>query len=114
MYDQASLAHSRWECKYHVVFVPKFRRKIFYGQISKELSPVLAQLARQKECTIIKGHFMPDHVQMLISIPPKYSVAQVTGYIKGKSAIISLGTTIIGCAILQASTFGLVVTLSQL
>jgi putative transposase len=70
-----------------VVFVPKFRRKIFYDQISKELDPVLAQLARQKECTIIRGHFMQDHVHILISIPLKYSVAQVIGYIKGKSAI---------------------------
>ncbi|HEY3328444.1 MAG TPA: IS200/IS605 family transposase [Capsulimonadaceae bacterium] len=87
MDDYGSLAHTKWECKYHVVFVPKFRRKVFYGRICKELGPVLAQLARQKECRIEKGSFQPDHVHMLISIPPKYSVSQVIGYIKGKSAI---------------------------
>lgn len=87
MDDYGSLAHSIWECKYHVVFIPKFRRKQFYGKISHELGPVLAQLARQKESRILKGSFQPDHVHMLISISPKYSVSQVIGYIKGKSAI---------------------------
>ena len=87
MDDYGSLAHTKWGCKYHVVFVPKFRRKVFYGRICKELAPVLAQLARQKECRIEKGSFQPDHVHMLMSIPPKYSVSQVIGYIKGKSAI---------------------------
>jgi putative transposase len=87
MDDLASLSHTRWECKYHVVFIPKYRRKVFYGQIRKDLGRVFASLARQKECRIESGRLQPDHVHMLISIPPKYSVSQVIGYMKGKSAI---------------------------
>lgn len=87
MDDYASLSHTRWECKYHIVFVPKCRRKVLYGQIRKELGKVLAELASQKESCIETGSLQPDHVHMVISIPPKYSVAQVIGYIKGKSAI---------------------------
>ena len=87
MDDALSLSHTRWECKYHVVFIPKCRRKILYGQINRGLGKVLAELARQKESRIETGSFQPDHVHMVISIPPKYSVAQVIGYIKGKSAI---------------------------
>jgi len=82
-----SLNHTRWECKYHIVFIPKYRRKILFGQIRKELGEVFHRLARQKESLIEEGHVMPDHVHMMISIPPKYAVAQVVGYIKGKSAI---------------------------
>jgi putative transposase len=87
MDDYASLSHTRWECKYHIVFVPKCRRKVLYGQIRKELGKVLAELASHKESCIETGSLQPDHVHMVISIPPKYSVAQVVGYIKGKSAI---------------------------
>ena len=82
-----SLSHSKWDCKYHVVFVPKCRRRILYGQIRKYLGPVFHELARQKECKIIEGHMVQDHVHMLIQIPPKYAVSQAIGYIKGKSAI---------------------------
>ena len=82
-----SLAHSRWDCQYHVVFVPKRRRKQLFGHIRQALGPIFHELARQKECRIIEGHLMPDHVHMMISIPPKYAVSQVIGYIKGKSAI---------------------------
>ena len=82
-----TLQHSEWECKYHVVFIPKYRRKVLYGTIREYLGETLRRLARQKECEIEEGHLMPDHVHMMISIPPKYSVAQVIGYIKGKSAI---------------------------
>ena len=82
-----SLSHSKWECKYHLVFVPKYRKKKLYGAIRAYLGPVFHELARQKECTILKGNMVQDHVHMLISIPPKYSVAQIVGYIKGKSAI---------------------------
>ena len=82
-----SLNHSRWECKYHVVFIPKYRRKVLFGHIRKELAEVFHQLARQKESLIEEGHLMADHVHMMISIPPKYAVAQVVGFIKGKSAI---------------------------
>ena len=82
-----SLSHSKWECKHHVVFIPKCRRKTLYGQLKKHLGEVLRKLAQQKESEILEGHLMPDHVHMLISIPPKYAVSQVVGYIKGKSAI---------------------------
>ncbi|MET0081136.1 MAG: IS200/IS605 family transposase [Candidatus Thiodiazotropha lotti] len=82
-----SLSHTRWECKYHIVFIPKCRRKLLYGQIRKELGEVFHRLARQKESLIEEGHVMADHVHMMISIPPKYAVSQVVGFIKGKSAI---------------------------
>lgn len=82
-----SLSHSKWDCKYHLVFVPKCRRRVLYGKIRKYLETVFHELARQRGCTIIKGHMIQDHVHMLISIPPKYSIAEVVGYIKGKSAI---------------------------
>jgi putative transposase len=87
MSDYRSLAHSRWECKYHVVFIPKYRKKRIFGQIRKYLGVVFRRLAEQRESLIEEGHLLPDHVHMMISIPPKYSVAQVIGYIKGKSAI---------------------------
>ena len=82
-----SLSHSKWECKYHIVFIPKYRRKGLFGQIRKALGEIFHDLARQKECEIEEGHIMSDHVHMMISIPPKYAVAQVVGFIKGKSAI---------------------------
>ena len=82
-----SLSHSKWDCTYHVVFVPKYRRKAMFGEIRKYLGPVFHELARQKECRIVEGHLMPDHVHMCIEIPPKYAVASVVGFLKGKSAI---------------------------
>jgi len=82
-----SLNHSRWECKYHVVFIPKYRKKSIFGRIRSELGEIFKRLAEQKESRIEEGHLMPDHVHMMISIPPKYAVAQVVGFIKGKSAI---------------------------
>jgi putative transposase len=85
--DYRSLRHTRWECKYHVVFIPKYRKKVIYGTLRRRLGEVFRTLAEQKESRIEEGHLMPDHVHMMISIPPKYSVAQVVGYIKGKSAI---------------------------
>ena len=98
-----SLSHSKWDCKYHVVFVPKRRRKAIFGQTRRHLGQIFHSLARQKECQILEGHLMPDHVHMCIAIPPKYPVASVIGFLKGKSAIaiarlggrngISLGST---------------------
>ena len=82
-----SLSHTRWECKYHIVFIPKCRRKALYGQLRKHLGDVFRQLASQKESRIEEGHLLADHVHMLVSIPPKYAVSQVVGFIKGKSAI---------------------------
>ena len=87
MTDDLSLSHSRWECKYHVVWIPKYRRKTLYGQLRKYLGEVFRELARIRESEVLEGHLMADHVHMLISIPPKYAVAQVIGYLKGKSAI---------------------------
>ena len=87
MKDYQSLAHTKWDCKYHVVFIPKRRKKMIFGAIRKHLGQVLHELAIQKECQIVEGHLMQDHVHMCISIPPKHSVSYVVGYIKGKSAI---------------------------
>jgi putative transposase len=82
-----SLAHSRWDCKYHVVFIPKYRRKAIYGEVRQMLGEILHDLARQKECRIIEGHLLADHVHMCIEIPPKHAVASVIGFLKGKSAM---------------------------
>ena len=87
MDETRSLNHTRWECKYHVVFIPKCRRKALYGGIRQELGEVFRRLAEQRESRVEEGHLMPDHVHMLLSIPPKHAVSQVVGYIKGKSAI---------------------------
>ena len=87
MTESRTLNHTEWECKYHVVFIPKYRRKVIYGQIRGELKDVFRRLALQKESEIEAGHLAPDHVHMMIAIPPKYSVSQVIGFIKGKSAI---------------------------
>ena len=87
MDEYESLSHSRWECKYHVVFIPKCRRRTLYEQLRQHLGEVFRRLAEQKESRIEEGHLMSDHVHMMISIPPKYAVSQVIGYIKGKSAI---------------------------
>jgi putative transposase len=87
MEDEASLSHTKWECKYHVVFIPKCRRKTLYQELRRHLGEVFRGLAERKECKIEEGHLQPDHVHMMISIPPKYAVSQVIGYIKGKSAI---------------------------
>ena len=82
-----SLSHSMWECKYHVVFIPKCRRRVLYEELRLHLGEVFHHLARQKESEIEEGHLLLDHVHMLIAIPPKYAVSQVIGFIKGKSAI---------------------------
>jgi putative transposase len=82
-----SLNHTVWECKYHVVFIPKCRRKVLYGHLRRHLGQVFRDLALQKESRVEEGHLMADHVHMLLSIPPKYAVSQVVGFIKGKSAI---------------------------
>ena len=85
--EQQSLNHTKWECKYHVVFIPKCRRKVLYKELRPYLGAVFRSLTEQKECRVEEGHLMPDHVHMLLSVPPKYAVSQVVGYIKGKSAI---------------------------
>ena len=87
MDDVPTLSHTKWQCKYHVVFIPKCRRKTLYKELRRYLGEVFRRLAVQKESQIEEGHLMPDHVHMMISIPPKYAVSQVVGFIKGKSAI---------------------------
>ena len=82
-----SLAHVRWECKYHIVFIPKYCKKVMYGRTRRAIGKILRQLCRQKGVEIIEGHAMPDPIHLLLSIPPKFSVATVVGYLKGKSAI---------------------------
>ena len=84
---EESLCHTRWDCKYPIVWIPKYRRKVLYGRLRRELVDVFHDLARQKDSRILEGHLQPCHIHMLISIPPKYSVAQVVGFMKGKSAI---------------------------
>ena len=86
--DINSLAHSKWNCKYHVVFAPKYRRMVIYNQIKKDIGKILRKLCEQKEIEIIEAELCPDHIHMLIAIPPKYSVAQIMGYLKGKSSLI--------------------------
>jgi putative transposase len=87
MNDYETLSHTMWECKYHIVFIPKYRRKALFGKLREHLGPVFRKLAEQKESRIEEGHVMPDHVHMMVSIPSKLAVSHVVGYIKGKSAI---------------------------
>ena len=87
MEDIRSLNHTKWGCKYHVVWIPKYRKKTLYVELRKYLGSTFRDLAIQRECRVIEGHLLPDHIHMLISIPPKYSVSQVIGYLKGKSTI---------------------------
>ena len=88
MREYQSLSHVRWECKYHRVFVPKYRKKVLYGRTRQRIGRIFHQLCRQKEVGLIEDHAMPDHVHMVLSIPPKHSVSSVLGYLKGKSAIM--------------------------
>ena len=86
--DEQSLSHSKWECKYHLVFAPKYRRKIIYGKLRRDISQILVELCRRKGITILEAEACPDHIHMLVTIPPKYSVSSVMGYLKGKSSLI--------------------------
>lgn len=87
MKSKSSLCHTRWDCKYHIVWIPKYRRKVLFGNIRVYLGEVFHKLAKQRESEILEGHLCKDHVHMYIAIPPKYSVSQVVGFMKGKSAI---------------------------
>ena len=86
--DMNSLAHTRWECKYHIVFAPKFRRKVIYKQIRADVGHILSELCKRKGIEIIEAECMPDHVHMFVRIPPKYSVSSFMGYLKGKSSLM--------------------------
>ena len=83
-----SLAHTRWLCKYHIIFTPKYHRKIIYNQLRVNIRQIIKDLCKWKGIAIIEGHMMPDHVHLLLSIPPKYSISEVMGYLKGKSSIM--------------------------
>ena len=87
MHDWQSLSHVRWECKYHVVFVPKFRKKQLYGKFRRRVGLILRELCRQRGVELLEGHLMPDHIHMCLSVPPKFSIAFVIGFLKGKSAV---------------------------
>lgn len=86
--DDKSLAHTRWNCKYHLVFTPKYRRKVIYGQLKRDIGKILRKLCEMKEVEIIEAHAMPDHIHMLVRIPPKLSVSGFMGFLKGRSAVI--------------------------
>jgi putative transposase len=87
MRSTQSLSHTKWECKYHLTWIPKFRKKDLYGELRKHLGEAIREMARRSGSEVLEGHLMSDHVHMLVSIPPKYAVSQVVGYIKGKTAI---------------------------
>ena len=87
MHDFESLSHVRWECKYHVVFIPKYRQKVFYGTMRTRIGSILRELCRQRGVGLLEGHCMSDHIHMCLSIPPKYSVSHTIGFLKGKSAV---------------------------
>lgn len=87
MHDWQSLSHVRWDCKYHVVIIPKFRRRVIYGKVRKRIGEIIRDLCRQKRIELLEGHLMPDHIHMCLSVPPKFSIAFVIGLLKGKSAV---------------------------
>lgn len=86
--DNKTLAHTKWNCKYHIVFAPKYRRQVIYGKIKTDIGQILRKLCEYKGIEIIEAEACPDHIHMLVSIPPKYSVAQIMGYLKGKSSLM--------------------------
>ena len=88
MKDNNSLSHTTWNCKYHIVFAPKYRRQVIYGKIKRDIGKILRKLCQQKGIEIIEAELCSDHIHMLVSIPPKYSVSSVVGYLKGKSSLM--------------------------
>ena len=88
MKEYQSLSHTRWDCKYHIVFIPKCRRKVIYGALREHLGEIFRELARQRECSVVEGHLMKDHVHICLSVPPKYSVSNVVGFIKGQRSLL--------------------------
>lgn len=87
MHEWKSSSHTKWDCKYHIVFIPKYRKKVFYGKLRKRVGTILRDLCQQKGVELLEGRAMPDHIHLCLSIRPKYSVAHVVGFLKGKSAI---------------------------
>jgi len=113
MEQYESLNHTKWECKYHVVFIPKCRRRTIFGAVKRELGPVFRALTEHKESRVEEGHLMIDHVHMLLAIPPKYAVANVVGYIKARARSMSRGRSASGNATSLGSTSGHAGTLSR-
>ena len=113
MNDIKSLSHTKWECKYHLTWIPKYREKEIYGDSRAHLGEVLRELARRAGCEILEGHLLPDHRHMLISIPPKYPVSNVVGYIKGKVQFILRGHILVARRISRGNIFGLKVIMYQ-
>jgi putative transposase len=101
------LLHSKWECKYHVVFIPKRRRRAMFGQVRPHLGKIFHALAQQKECQILEGHLLPDHVHMGIAVAPKHPVASVIGFSKGRGPSLWLGSLAARSAISPGNSFGL-------
>ena len=87
MHDWQSLSHVRWDCKYHIVIIPKFRKRVIYGNVRRRIGDIIRDLCRQKRIELLEGHLMPDHIHMCLSVPPKFSIAFVIGFLKGKSAV---------------------------
>ena len=87
MHEWQSLSHVRWDCKYHIVIIPKYRKRVLYGKVKKHVGEVIREVCRQRGIELVEGHLMPDHIHMCVSIPPKHSVAFAIGFIKGKSAV---------------------------
>lgn len=87
MHEWKSSSHTKWDCKYHIVFIPKYRKKVFYGKLRRKVGTILRDLCQQKGVELLEGRAMPDHIHLCLSIPPKYSVAHVVGFLKGKSAV---------------------------
>ena len=87
MHEWQSLAHVKWDCKYHVVITPKYRKKVFFGKMRTQIGTILRDLCRQRKIELLEGHAMADHIHMVLAIPPKYSVANTIGFLKGKSAV---------------------------
>ena len=88
MHDWRSLSHVRWDCKYHVVIVPKYRKKVIYGKLRRQVGLILRRLCQQRGITLLEGHAMSDHIHMCLSVAPKFSIAHTIGYLKGKSAVL--------------------------
>jgi len=88
MHDWASLSHVRWDCKYHIVFVPKYRQKRMYGKFRSRVGEIIRELCRHRGVELLEGHLMPDHIHMCLKVPPKFSISFVIGFIKGKSAVL--------------------------
>ena len=87
MHDWKSQSHVTWDCKFHVVFIPKYRQKVFYGKMRQKIGPILRQLCHQLGVELLDGHAMPDHIHLCLSVPPRYSIAYTVGFLKGKSAV---------------------------